>query len=216
MTKIKLYSLATPNGQKISVALEEMEIPYEAHIINILKGEQFDPEYIKINPNAKIPSIVDPVGDDGKPLAIMESGAILMYLAEKSGKFLPENTALRSQVLQWLFFQMGNIGPMFGQFGHFYKFAGDNCNHPYPLERYKKEVIRLLNVLEIKLANSEYLVGNEISIADFATFPWVAVLDGFYSATDELKTKEFVNVQRWLETCLERPKVKLGMKVCSI
>jgi GSH-dependent disulfide-bond oxidoreductase len=213
---LQLYSLATPNGQKVGIALEEMGLPYEAHLINIMQGDQFTPEFVKINPNSKIPAIVDPVGDHGKPLAIMESGAILLYLAEKSGQFLPTDPALRSKVLQWLFFQVGGVGPMFGQFGHFYKFAQEKCDHPYPLERYQSETERLLGVLNTQLEHSAYLAHDEISIADFATLPWVAVLDGFYGATDTLNTKKYTHVQRWLKDCMARPKTQAGIKVCSV
>ena len=164
MEKIQLYSLATPNGQKASIMLEETGIEYDAHMINIMKDDQFTPEYVAINPNSKIPSIVDPDGPGGKPISIMESGAILIYVAEKSGKFLPTDPRLRNETLQWLFFQVGHVGPMFGQFGHFFKFAKDNCDHPYPVERYTKETKRLLRVLDDRLEGREYLVGDEYSI----------------------------------------------------
>lgn len=211
---IQLYSLATPNGQKIGVALEEMEIPYQAHTINILEGEQFADEFIKINPNSKIPAIVDPNGPDGKPLSIMESGAILIYLAEKSGKFLPESPRNHSETLQWLFFQVGGIGPMFGQFGHFYKFAKEECQHSYPVERYTKETIRLLNVLEARLASREYLVNDEYTIADIATFPWVMCLKDVYEAEDLLQLSQFTNVNHWVKRCSDRPATRIGLKVC--
>lgn len=213
--KIQLYSLATPNGQKVSVALEEMGIEYDTHKIDIIEGDQFKPEFIKINPNSKIPTIVDPIGDNGKPLAIMESGAILMYLAEKSGRFLPSKGVEKSKTLQWLFFQVGGVGPMFGQFGHFYKYGKDKCDHPYPLERYSNETRRLLEVLESQLSKNQYLAGDEVTIADFATFPWVVCLDRFYEASDYLQTKEFAHVQKWVAEFLERPAVKRGMAVCE-
>lgn len=213
--KIQLYSLATPNGQKASVALEEMEIPYEAYKIDIMAGDQFTPEFIKINPNSKIPAIVDPQGDHGKPLAIMESGAILIYLAEKSGKFLPQDPVEKNKVLQWLFFQVGSVGPMFGQFGHFYHYAGKKCEHPYPVERYTKETQRLLKVLDDRLQSHEYLTGTNITIADFATVPWVLALTRFYKAEDHLGIADFKQVHRWVESFLSRPKVKIGMDVCG-
>ena len=213
--KIQLYSLPTPNGQKVSIALEEMGLPYEAHRIDIMNDEQFSPEFIKINPNSKIPAIVDPVGDHGKPLAIMESGAILIYLAEKSGKFLPEDKARRCETLQWLFFQVANVGPMFGQFGHFFKYAKDKCKDPYPLERYSKETRRLLAVLEKRLENREFLTGSEISIADFATAPWVACLGGHYEAGEFLGLDEFKNVNAWTARFYERPAVEKGKNVCA-
>jgi len=214
--KIQLYSLATPNGQKVSVALEEMGIEYDAHTINIQTGDQFTPEFIKINPNSKIPAIVDPVGNHGKPLAIMESGAILIYLAEKSGKFLSTDSVLRNQTLQWLFFQVGGIGPMFGQFGHFFKYAKEKCQHSYPVERYTTEVKRLLGVLDKRLEENEYLAGTELSIADFATFPWVVCLDKFYNASEVLALGSFTHVDRWLRSLLDRPKVQVGMNICGL
>jgi GST-like protein len=214
--KIQLYSLATPNGQKVSIMLEETGIPYDAHTVNIMKGDQFTEDYIKINPNSKIPSIVDPEGPDGKSISMMESGAILMYLADKSGKFLSTDPTQRSETLQWLFFQVGHIGPMFGQFGHFYKFAKDTCDHPYPVERYKKETKRLLTVLEDRLEGREYLVGDEYSIADIAIFPWVSILDGFYEAGDTLELSTYTNVNAWLARCESRPAVVAGKKVCSL
>ncbi|CAI5525952.1 unnamed protein product [Closterium sp. Naga37s-1] len=160
-----------------SIALEEMEIPYDAHTINIMKDEQFTPEFIAINPNSKIPAIVDPMGaPDGTPLKIFESGAILLYLAEKSGKFLPQDAVQRWETLSWLFFQMGGVGPMFGQFGHFFKYARDKCDHPYPTERYTNEARRLLGVLEKRLEGREFLIDAGYTIADMATFPWVICL----------------------------------------
>ena len=215
MDKIQLYSLATPNGQKASIALEEMGLEYDAHKIDIMKGDQFTDEYIKINPNSKIPAIVDPTGDNGKPLAIMESGAILLHLAEKTNKFLPTDPGSRSKVLQWLFFQVGGVGPMFGQFGHFFRYAGEKCDHPYPTERYTTEAKRLLGVMDKQLQDNEFIAGKDISIADFATVPWVTCLSMFYKADDQLSLSEFKNVNRWTENFLARPAVQAGMKVCS-
>lgn len=214
MSRIQLYSLATPNGQKVSIALEEMELPYDAHLVNISKGEQFTEEFIKINPNSKIPAIVDPTGPDGFPLAIMESGAILMYLAEKSQKFLSTDPRLRSETLQWLFFQVGGVGPMFGQFGHFHKYAPEKL--PYAMERYKKETQRLLSVLDKRLQGRTYLVGNEYTIADMATVPWVVCLDEFYEARELLELDRFENVTAWVERVISRPKTAIGRKVCSV
>jgi len=213
--KIKLYSLGTPNGQKVSIALEEMGIDYEAHKINIMEGDQFTDEFIKVNPNSKIPAIVDPESSDGSELPIMESGAILLYLAEKSGKFLNQDPRLKSETLQWLFFQAAGVGPMMGQFGHFYKYGKDNCDHPYPVERYKNETIRILKVLDTRLEGRKYLVGEEYSIADMATFPWISCLDWAYEAKDDLKLDEFKNVNAWVKRCLERPAVKKGLEVCK-
>ena len=213
---IQLYSLATPNGQKVSIALEEMGLPYEAHTVKIGKGEQFTPEFIRINPNSKIPAIVDPLGPDGESISIMESGAILLYLAEKSGKFLSTDPRLRLETMQWLFFQMAGVGPMFGQFGHFFKYAKDKCDHPYPLERYKTESRRLLGVLNTRLEGRDFLVGKEYSIADMATAPWVGALDWGYGAKNVLELEQFSNVMKWYERCFSRPKTIAGSKVCPI
>ncbi len=212
--KIQLYSLATPNGQKISIALEEMGLPYTPHTINIVKGDQFKPEFIQINPNSKIPAIVDPEGPGGSPISIMESGAILMYLAQKSGKFWPTDPRLQSEVLQWLFFQVGGVGPMFGQFGHFFKYAGDKCDHPYPLERYATESRRILGVLNTRLEGRTYLVGEQYTIADMATVPWVNAVNIFYKASDKLELDTFKNVIAWVQRVLDRPKTAAGMNVC--
>lgn len=211
---IELYSLATPNGQKISVALEEMGLEYEGHTINILTGDQFTNEFIKINPNSKIPAIVDYDGPNGKRINIMESGAILLYLAEKTGQFLPTDPMLKQQTVQWLFFQVAGIGPMFGQFGHFYKYAKEKCTAPYPLERYTTETLRLLAVLDKQLEGQDYLIGDQYTIADIATFPWVKCLDVFYGAQEQLKLSEYINVTNWLERCLQRPAVQKGMNIC--
>lgn len=216
MKPIELYSLATPNGQKVSIALEEMEIPYNAHTINILKGEQLTPEFLAINPNGKIPAIIDPEGDQGKPLTVFESGAILIYLAKKAQKFLPPEPKLESETLQWLFFQVGGVGPMFGQFGHFYKYAKEKCDHPYPLERYTNESKRLLGVLDHFLNDKSYLVGEQYTIADMATVPWVYGLSVHYNATEALNLSQFKNVNRWVNSILERPKTKAGLSVCDI
>lgn len=213
MKPIELHSLRTPNGQKISVALEEMELPYTQHKVNIMKGDQFTPEFIKINPNSKIPAIVDPEGPDGKPISIMESGAILVYLGQKSKKFYPEDPRLQSEVLQWLFFQVGGAGPMFGQFGHFFKYAVDKCDHPYPLERYATETKRLLKVLDTRLEGREYLAGDQYTIADMATMPWVNGLDVFYGASEKLDLKSYKNVQAWVKRLLDRPKTAKGMDI---
>jgi GSH-dependent disulfide-bond oxidoreductase len=215
MGTLQLYSLATPNGQKVSVALEEMGLPYEAHRVNILKGEQFHPDFVKINPNSKIPALVDPDAEGG-PLCLMESGAILLYLAEKTGLFLPKDTRGRAEVLQWLFFQMAGVGPMFGQFGHFYVYAGEKCNHPYPLERYAKESQRLLGVLDKQLADKPFIAGAQYSIADMAIAPWVHCLSHFYKADVILELQRYTHVQRWLGSFLARPAVQKGMLVCKL
>lgn len=216
MKPIELYSLGTPNGQKVSIALEEMGLPYNAHKINIMEGDQFKPEFIKINPNSKIPAIVDPEGPDGKPLSIMESGAILVYLGQKSKKFYPEDPRLQSEVLQWLFFQMGGIGPMFGQFGHFFKYAKDKCDHPYPVERYTNEAKRLLKVLDTRLEGRQFLVGEQYTIADMAIMPWVRCLDVFYNGKEQLGLDQFKNVNAWVDRLMKRPKTAKGMEVLKV
>lgn len=215
MKNIELYSLATPNGQKVSIALEEMQIPYTAHRVDIMRGDQFTPEFVKINPNSKIPAIVDPEGPDGKSLAIMESGAILIYLAQKTKKFYPEDPRLQSEVLQWLFFQVGGVGPMFGQFGHFYKFAKEKCQDPYPVQRYATEAKRLLKVLDTRLSQRSYLVGEEYSIADMAIMPWVHALSGFYEAQEILGLSDYPHVSTWMQRLLERPATAKGMTILS-
>ncbi|CAI5980158.1 unnamed protein product [Closterium sp. NIES-65] len=199
----------------VSIALEEMEIPYDAHTVNILKDEQFTPEFIAINPNSKIPAIVDPKGaPDGTPLKVFESGAILLYLAEKSGKFLPQDAVQRWETLSWLFFQMGGVGPMFGQFGHFFKYARDKCDHPYPTERYTNEARRLLGVLEKRLEGRDFLIDAGYTIADMATFPWVICLKKYYNGEEQLRLEEFPRVHAWTERCLARPLTAKGMDVC--
>jgi len=215
MATIQLYSMATPNGQKASIALEEMELPYEAHFIDIRKGEQFTPEFLAINPNNKIPAIVDPDGPDGEPITVFESGAILIYLAEKSGKLLSSDPRLRMETLQWLFWQVSGLGPALGQFGNFYKFAREQCDHPYPLERFTNESRRVLGVLDKRLAGREYLVGDAYSIADIATFPWIGVIGRVYDAEEKLGLHDFTNVMRWYELCRNRPAALRGAKVCA-
>jgi GSH-dependent disulfide-bond oxidoreductase len=201
---IQLYTWATPNGKKVSIMLEEVELPYEVHAINIAKGDQLKPEYLAINPNNKIPAIIDSDGPGGKPLKLFESGAILMYLAEKTGKFLPQEPAKRYEVIQWLMFQMGGVGPMFGQANYFYRLEE---KVPFAVERYYKEAIRLYKVLEQTLGQRDYLAG-EYSIADIATYPWVGRHDGH-----NVKLEEFPNVKRWFDAISQRPAVKRGMAV---
>ena len=212
-SKLQLFSLNTPNGIKVAVALEELGLAYEAHTVHIGKGEQFSDAFKSISPNSKIPAIVDLDGPGGKPLALMESGAILIYLAEKTGKLLSSEPAQRFQTLQWLFFQVGHIGPMFGQFGHFFKYAKDKCDHPYPLERYTNEAKRLLGVLNTRLSERAFLV-DDYSIADIATFPWVNALGaGGYGAADIFPLSEYPHVQAWLERCTSRPSFQVGKDV---
>lgn len=212
---IQLYSLPTPNGQKVGIALEEMGLPYTPHVIDIGKGDQFTPEFIAINPNSKIPAIVDLDGPGGEPISIMESGAILQYLAEKSGKFLPQDPRLRCETMQWLFFQMGGVGPMFGQFGHFFKYAVAKCDHPYPLERYTTEAKRILGVLNRRLEGRSFLVGEQYTIADMATVPWVNGINVFYGGAEKLEIHSFKNVVAWKERVLSRPKTQTGLSVCK-
>lgn len=203
--RIQLYTFPTPNGRKVSIALEELALDYDAHRIDIMEGDQFTPEFIAVNPNSKIPAITDPDGPDGEPLHVMESGAILTYLARKTGKLMPTDPRLQSETEQWLHFQMGGVGPMFGQFGHFYKYAGEKCTHPYPEERYRTEVRRQLAVLDKRLEGTDYLVGNQYTIADIATFPWVGCIDWAYEAWEHLGVEEFKNVAAWHKRCDEKP-----------
>ncbi len=204
---IQLYSLPTPNGQKVSIALEEMGLPYEPHLVNFATNDQMSPEFLSLNPNNKIPAIIDPNGPSGKPLALFESGAILIYLAEKSGKLLPD--ADRYTILQWLMFQMGGLGPMFGQLGFFHTFAGKEIEDPRPKERYRAEVERLLKVLDGALAGKEWLVG-DYSIADISVGPWLATLRDFYKASDLVGWDRLKNVPAYLDRFLARPAVQKG------
>ena len=201
---IDLYTWSTPNGRKVSIMLEETGLPYRVHPVNIAKGEQFAPDYLKINPNGKIPSIVDPEGPDGRSIALMESGAILIYLARKTGRFLPSGRT-EFEVLEWLMFQMGGVGPMFGQTHHFLRATKEQV--PYAIERYTRETRRLYGVLDERLKNRDYLAG-EYSIADIATYPWVARYE--WHRTD---LGQFPGVQRWFDAVSARPAVAKGMKV---
>lgn len=213
--RLQLYSLATPNGKKVGIALEELGLPYEAHKIRIGEGDQFDPEYVAlVNPNSKIPAIIDPDGPGGRPLALMESGAILLYLAEKTGRLMPEDPRDRWDAMQWLFFQVANIGPLFGQFGHFFKFAREKTQDSYGIERYTAETKRLLAVLERRLAERPFLVAGEYTIADIATFPWVMGLE-FYGGLEQVGYADYTNVQAWVERCMARPATQRGAQVCA-
>ena len=202
---IDLYTWKTPNGRKVSIMLEEVGLPYRVHPVDLGKDEQFDPEFLKISPNNKIPAIVDPYGPDGKPIAMFESGAILIYLSAKTGKLLPEDMRGRFVALQWLMCQMGGVGPMFGQLHHFLRAASEHV--PYAIERYRKEKDRLYGVLDRRLAEVEYLAG-EYSIADIATYPWVARYE--WHQTD---LNDYPNVKRWFEAISARPAVQRGMAV---
>jgi len=211
--RIQLYSLPTPNGVKVSIALEEMELPYEPHLIDIGANETWTEEFLSLNPNGKIPAIIDPNGPGGKPFGLFESGAILLYLAEKSGRFLSADPALRYETIQWVFFQMAAIGPMFGQLGYFHKFAGRELEDKRPLERYVAETKRLLGVLEKRLEGRNWLMGDEYSIADIATLGWVRNLIGFYEAGELVDFASLRNVPAWLERGLARPAVQRGLEI---
>jgi GST-like protein len=202
---IDLYTWTTPNGRKASIMLEECALPYAVHPVNIGKDEQFTPEFIAINPNSKIPAIIDREGPEGKPYALFESGAILLYLAEKTGKLLPKTTAQRYQTVQWLMFQMGGVGPIFGQVHHFLRAAKEQV--PYAIERYTKETQRLYGVLNAQLGKREYLAG-DYSVADIATYPWVARYE--WHRTD---LNAFPHVKRWFDAIGKRPAVVKGMQV---
>ncbi|MCW1933428.1 glutathione S-transferase N-terminal domain-containing protein [Pararhodobacter zhoushanensis] len=210
--RLQLYSLPTPNGVKVSVALEELELPYEGHRISFADNDQMTPEFLALNPNNKIPAIVDPNGPGGQPLALFESGAILMYLAEKTGKLLPQDPALRWQAVQWLMWQMGGAGPMFGQLGFFHKFAGKDIEDKRPFERYRAESERLLKVLDQQLDGRDWIVG-DYSIADIAVAPWVNTVIGFYDAKPLVGWESLRNVPGWLERFLARPAVQRGLTV---
>lgn len=205
---IQLYSLATPNGIKVAVALEEMGLAYDAHLVDFGRNDQFSPEFLSLNPNNKIPAILDPHGPGGKPLALFESGAILIYLAEKSGKFLPD--ANRYEVIQWLMFQMGGLGPMFGQLGYFHHFAGKEIEDPRPKERFRAEAERILKVLDKALAGRDWIAG-DYSIADMAIGPWLRTLRDFYKAADLVGWVSLENVPAYLERFLARPGVQAGL-----
>jgi GSH-dependent disulfide-bond oxidoreductase len=203
---IDLFSLTSPNVQKIYIMLEETKLPYKEHFVDVWKGDQFEPDFLKINPNAKIPAIVDQEGPGGKPYTVFESGAILMYLAEKTGKFLPKDTVKKYDVLQWLMFQVSGVGPMFGQFTHFKMFAPKDKDNSYSMVRYQTEVKRLYEVLEKRLASLPYLGGKEYTIADMATFPWTRNHD-----MQGVKWEESPNVARWFNAISERPAVKTAI-----
>ncbi|MDR6633227.1 GST-like protein [Phyllobacterium sp. 1468] len=209
---LQLYSFPTPNGVKISIALEEIGLPYEAHAVDIGKNESWTPEFLSLNPNGKIPAIVDPNGPGGKPLGLFESGAILLYLAEKTGKLMPADPALRYETIQWVFFQMAAIGPMFGQVGFFHKFAGRDYEDKRPLERYRDESKRLLGVLETRLDGRDWIMG-EYSIADVSMLGWVRNLVGFYGARDLVEFDRLKRVPAWLERGLARPAVQRGLDI---
>lgn len=208
---LQLYSFPTPNGVKVSIALEEMGIPYEAHTVTLSDADVKSPEFLSLNPNNKIPAIVDPNGPDGVPIGLFESGAILIYLAEKSGKLMGNTATEKAKVIQWLMFQMGGLGPMFGQMGFFYKFAGSEWEDKRPQQRYLDEAARLLAMLDLELADKEWIAG-DYSIADIAIGPWLAALD-FYGAKDALNWDDHKNLVAYLNRFLARPAVIKGRTI---
>ena len=210
---IQLYSLPTPNGVKVSIMLEEIGLPYEPHRVGFDTNDQLSAEFLSLNPNNKIPAILDPHGPGGQPLALFESGAILIYLADKSGQLLAQESAARYETIQWLMWQMGGIGPMFGQLGFFNKFAGKDYEDKRPRDRYVAESKRLLGVLEGRLTGRDWIMGERYTIADIAVFPWVRNLIGFYEAGDLVGFKDFPNVQRVLDRFLARPAVIRGLEI---
>lgn len=209
--RLQLYSLPTPNGVKVSIFLEEVGLPYEAHLVSFQTNDQLSPEFLSLNPNNKIPAILDPQGPGGEPLALFESGAILIYLAEKTGQLLPADPARRYETLQWVMFQMGGVGPMFGQLGFFHKFAGKDFEDKRPRDRYVAESKRLLKVLNDRLTGRGWIMGNDYTIADIAIWPWVNTLAHFYEAGDLVGLSEFKDVQRVLEAFLARDAVQRGL-----
>ncbi len=211
--RIQLYSVPTPNGVKVSILLEESGLAYEPHFVSFEAEEQRSPEFHSLNPNDKIPAILDPAGPDGAPFALFESGAILLYLADKAGKLLPGDAAARYHTIQWLMFQMGGIGPMFGQLGFFHKFAGREYADKRPRERYVAESQRLLKVLDERLATRAWIMGDAYTIADIATFPWVRNLIGYYQAAEIVGIQHYAHVTRALAAFLARPAVARGLEI---
>ena len=211
--RLQLYSLPTPNGVKVSIMLEELGLPYEPHLVSFERNDQMSPEFLSLNPNNKIPAILDPNGPDGKPLALFESGAILVYLADKTDSLIAPGASGRYETLQWLMFQMGGIGPMFGQIGFFNKFAGKDYEDKRPLQRYVDEARRLLAVLDRHLEGRDWIMGERYTIADIATFPWIRNLIGFYEAGELVGFDDFQNVKRVLERFLARPAVQRGLTI---
>jgi GST-like protein len=214
--RLQLYSFPTPNGVKVSIALEEMGLAYEPHLVNIMKNETWTPEYLTLNPNGKIPAILDPDGPNGKPLGLFESGAILLYLADKTGMLMPADPGLRYETIQWVVFQNAAIGPIFGQLGFFYKFAGKEIEDKRPLERFVNEVKRLLRVVDDRLATRPWIMGEDFSIADVSMIGWINALTAFYGAGELVEYGELQHVPGWLERALARPAVQRGMKIPAV
>ena len=211
--RLQLYSLPTPNGVKVSILLEETGLPYEPHLVSFERNDQMSPAFLSLNPNNKIPAILDPNGPHGHPLALFESGAILIYLAEKTGQFLPQDPGARYETLQWLMFQMGGVGPMFGQLGFFHKFAGKDFEDKRPRDRYASETRRLLGVLNQRMEGRSWLMGEDYTIADIATWPWVRNLVGFYGAGELVGFADFPNLARVIEAFEKRPAVQRGLNI---
>ena len=211
--RLQLYSLPTPNGVKVALLLEEIGLPYEAHRVEFEKNDQQSAEFRSLNPYGKIPAIIDPDGPGGRPLALFESGAILWYLAEKTGRFVPADPARRYETLQWLMFQMAGVGPMFGQVGFFHKFAGKDFEDKRPRDRYVAEARRLLGVLEHRLSGRRWLMDDDYTVADIAVFPWVRNLVGFYGAGELVGFDEFAQVKRALQAFVDRPAVARGLTI---
>ncbi len=211
--RLQLYSLPTPNGVKASIMLEEIGLPYEPHFVDIMKNETWGPEFLSLNPNGKIPAILDPDGPGGKPFGLFESGAILLYLAEKTGKLLPADPARRYETVQWVLFQMAAVGPMFGQLGFFHKFAGREIEDKRPLDRYVQESKRLLGVLETRLDGRPWIMGEDYTIADISLLGWVRNLIGFYGAGELVDFAALRRVPGWLERGLARPAVQRGLEI---
>jgi GST-like protein len=211
--RLQLYSLPTPNGVKVSIMLEETGLPYEVHLVNFETQDQTTPEFLSLSPNNKIPAILEPNGPGGKPLALFESGAILIYLADKTGLFMPTDAAGRYETIQWLMFQMGGIGPMFGQLGFFSKFAGKDYEDKRPRDRYVAEARRLLGVLDKRLDGRDWVMGSNYTIADIAIFPWVRNLVGFYGAGELVGFDDFAQVKRVLAAFVLRPAVLKGLEI---
>ncbi|GAB2609726.1 glutathione S-transferase N-terminal domain-containing protein [Novilysobacter erysipheiresistens] len=213
--RIQLYSLNTPNGVKASIMLEETGLAYEPHLVDIMQNESHTPEFLSLNPNGKIPAIIDPDGPGGQPLGLFESGAILLYLADKTGQFIPADPAGRWEAIQWVFFQMASIGPMFGQLGFFNKFGGKDIADPRPKQRYVDESRRLLGVLDARLDGRTWLMGDDYTIADIATLGWVDNLITFYEARELVGFDDFAHVEAWLRCGLARPGVQRGLAIPS-
>jgi GST-like protein len=211
--RIQLYSLPTPNGVKVSIMLEETGLPYEPHLVRFDTNDQVSAEFVSLNPNNKIPAIIDPNGPDGEPLGVFESGAILLYLADKARSFIPQNAAGRYETIEWLMFQMAGVGPMFGQLGFFHRFAGKDYEDKRPRDRYVAEVKRLLGVLDRRLAGRTWIMGDEYTIADIAIFPWINVLNTFYDAAILVSLADFPQVTRALSAFLARPAVARGLDI---